>query len=72
MNKEGKIKNVSSFFNWQDISTALSVTFLAFLLWLFVKSENEYNINYDIPIEIRNLPSSFVLNEEVPKTAKSK
>ena len=70
MNKEGKIKNVSSFFNWQDISTALSVTFLAFLLWIFVKSEDEYNIYYDIPIEIRNLPSSFVLNEEVPKTAR--
>ena len=70
MNKEGKVKNVSSFFNWQDISTALSVTFLAFLLWIFVKSEDEYNIYYDIPIEIRNLPSSFVLNEEVPKTAR--
>ena len=70
MNKEEKVKNVSSFFNWQDITTALSVIFLAFLLWLFVKSEDEYSINYDIPIEIRNLPSSFILNEEVPKTAK--
>ena len=69
MNKEGKIKNVSSFFNWQDVSTVLSVIFLAFLLWLFVKSEDEYNINFDIPIEIRNLSSSFILNEEVPKTA---
>ena len=70
MNKEGKVKNVSSFFNWQDVSTVLSVISLAFLLWLFVKSEDEYSINYDIPIEIRNLPSSFILNEEVPKTAK--
>ena len=69
MNKEGKIKNISAFFNWQDVSTVLSVIFLAFLLWLFVKSEDEYNINFDIPIEIRNLPSSFILNEEVPKTA---
>ena len=70
MNKEGSIKNISPFFTWHNISTVLSVTFLAFLLWLFVKSEDEYNINSDIPIEIRNLPSSFVLNEEVPKIAK--
>jgi len=69
MSKKRAKKNISPFFTWQNISTLICVSFLALLLWLFVKSEDEYKVNSEIPIEIRNLPSSFILNEEVPKSA---
>lgn len=64
--------NITPFLTMQKISTILSVTFIAFLLWLFVKSEEEYTTSLEIPVEIRNLPSSFILNEEVPKIALAK
>ena len=70
MNKEEATKNFSSFFTLQNISSVLSTVLLAFLLWLFVKSEDEYIISSDIPLDIRNLPDNFVLSEEVPKNAK--
>ena len=70
MNKEEATKNFSSFFTLQNISSVLSTVFLAFLLWLFVKSEDEYIISSDIPLDIRNLPDNFVLSDEVPKNAK--
>ena len=70
MNKEEVTKNFSSFFTLQNISRVLSTVFLAFLLWLFVKSEDEYIISSDIPLDIRNLPENFILSEEVPKNAK--
>jgi len=69
MSKKRAKKNISPFFTWQNISTLISVSFIAFLLWLFVKSEDEYKVNSEIPIEVRNLPSSFILNEELPKSA---
>lgn len=64
--------NITPFLTMQKISTILSVTFIAFLLWLFVKSEEEYTTSLEIPVEIRNLPSSFILNEEVPKIVLAK
>ena len=70
MAKKEYKKNFYSFFLWKNISTKLSALGLAFLLWLFVLSENEYIISTDIPIEVRNLPAQLVLNEKVPKFAK--
>ena len=70
MAKKEYKKNFYSFFLWKNISTKLSAFGLAFLLWLFVLSENEYIISTDIPIEVRNLPAQLVLNEKVPKFAK--
>lgn len=70
MNKEGARINISSSFTWQRTSAVLSAAGLALLLWIFVKSENEYTTFSDVPLEIRNLPSGFALNEEVPKTAR--
>ncbi len=69
MNKEGAKNRFSPFFTWQNIPTSLSVAFLAFLLWLFVKSEDEYITDTEIPIEIRNLPTSLILDEKIPKVA---
>ena len=70
MIKEESKNNIYSLFTWQNISTKLSALGLAFLLWLFVMSENEYTITSDIPIEVRNLPAQLVLKEKVPKFAK--
>ena len=70
MIKEESKNKIYSFFTWQNISTKLSAIALAFLLWLFVMSENEYTITSDIPIEVRNLPAQLVLKEKVPKLAK--
>ena len=52
---------------WQNLSIRLGAAGLAFLLWLFVMSENEYTITTEIPIEVRNLPAQLVLDEKVPK-----
>ena len=62
-------KNIYSFFLWQNLSIRLGAAGLAFLLWLFVMSENEYTITTEIPIEVRNLPAQLVLDEKVPKFA---
>jgi len=70
MIKEESKNKIHSFLTWQNISTKLSAAALAFLLWLFVMSENEYTIISDIPIEVRNLPAQLVLKEKVPKFAK--
>ena len=43
---------------------------LATLLWLFVISNNTYNMVVDMPIEARNLSAQHALNKEVPKVAK--
>ena len=69
MSRERAKINITSFLTRQKITTILSATFVAFLLWLFVKSEEEYTTSLEMPVEIRNLPSSFILNEEVPKVA---
>ncbi|GIR23231.1 hypothetical protein CM15mP37_07360 [bacterium] len=43
---------------------------LAISLWLFVISNNTYNMIVDMPIEARNLSAQHALNKEVPKVAK--
>ena len=43
---------------------------LAISLWLFVISNNTYNMVVDMPIEARNLSAQHALNKEVPKVAK--
>jgi len=70
MIKEESKNKLYSFFAWQNISVKLSAIALAFLLWLFVMSENEYTMTTDMPIEVRNLPARLVLQEKVPKFAR--
>ena len=43
---------------------------LAISLWLFVISNNIYNMVLDMPIEARNLSAQHALNKEVPKVAR--
>ena len=43
---------------------------LAISLWLFLISNNTYNMVVDMPIEARNLSAQHALNKEVPKLAK--
>ena len=43
---------------------------LAISLWLFVISNNTYNMVLDMPIEARNLSAQHALNKEVPKVAR--
>lgn len=43
---------------------------LALSLWLFLISNNTYNMVVDMPIEARNLSVQHALNKEVPKVAK--
>ena len=42
---------------------------LALLLWIFVVSENEYSMVFELPIEARNLNAQKAHKEEVPKYA---
>tara|TARA_Y100000816_G_scaffold182207_1_gene131922 strand:+ start:1455 stop:2390 length:936 start_codon:yes stop_codon:yes gene_type:complete len=48
----------------------LGALILAISLWLFVISNNIYNMVVDMPIEARNLSAQHALNKEVPKVAK--
>tara|TARA_B100001248_G_C27374044_1_gene453195 strand:+ start:829 stop:1764 length:936 start_codon:yes stop_codon:yes gene_type:complete len=48
----------------------LGAFILAISLWLFVISNNTYNMVVDMPIEARNLSTQHALNKEVPKFAK--
>lgn len=64
--KKDRLKN---FLSWQSLGLRIGCAGLAVLLWLFVISENTYDLVMNIPIEVRNLPAQRVLNEEVPSSA---
>ena len=49
---------------------ALGTFLLSCLLWLFVVSNNSYNMVVEVPIEARNLSEQHALKKEVPKFAK--
>ena len=49
---------------------ALGTFSLSCLLWLFVVSNNNYNMILEVPIESRNLSEQHALKKEVPKFAK--
>ena len=53
----------------QKLSLLFGAFGLALLLWIFVVSENEYNLILDLPIEARNLNVQKAHKEEVPPTA---
>lgn len=42
---------------------------LAFLLWVFIVSSENYEVVMSVPIEVRNLSEQKALREEVPETA---
>ena len=56
----------------QKIAIPVGSLILAFLLWLFVVSEKEYNLVLDLPIEARNLSALMAHKEEVPSYASIK
>ena len=53
----------------QRIVLPLGALGLAFLLWIFVVSDNKYVMAIDLPIEARNLSAQKAHREEVPKYA---
>ena len=59
-----KVKFFSSFFN--NIVFPIGAFLLAILLWLFVRSGDQYTMMLDLPIEARNLNSQKTYLEEVP------
>jgi len=56
----------------RKIAIPFGSLFLAFLLWLFVVSEKEYDLILDLPIEARNLSAQMAHKEEVPSYASIK
>ncbi|MDZ7318147.1 MAG: hypothetical protein ONB11_03270 [candidate division KSB1 bacterium] len=44
--------------------------FMAVLLWLFVKTEDNYTYSIDIPLQISNQDQNRVIESELPKTIK--
>ena len=56
----------------QKIVIPFGSLILAFLLWLFVVSEKEYDLVLDLPIEARNLSAQMAHKEEVPSYASIK
>ncbi len=59
-----KINFFSLFF--KNIAFPVGAFLLAMLLWLFVKSGDQYTMMLDLPIEARNLNSQKTYLEEVP------
>ena len=55
---------------FQRLFLPLGAFCLALLLWVFVVSENEYSMIFEIPIEARNLSAQKAHREEVPNYAK--
>ena len=66
-----KDKKVKSYIS-REIAIPFGSLFLAFLLWLFVVSEKEYDLVLDLPIEARNLSAQMAHKEEVPSYASIK
>ena len=66
-----KEKKSQSYVN-QKIAIPIGSLILAFLLWLFVVSEREYDLVLDLPIEARNLSAQMAHKEEVPSYASIK
>ncbi len=56
----------------QKIAIPIGSLILAFLLWLFVVSEREYDLVLELPIEARNLSAQMAHKEEVPSYASIK
>ncbi len=54
---------------FQRLFLYLSAFGLALLLWIFVVSENEYSMVFQLPIEARNLSEQKAHREEVPNYA---
>ena len=54
---------------FQRLFLPLGAFGLALLLWVFVVSENEYSMVFQLPIEARNLSVQKAHREEVPKYA---
>ena len=62
--------STNPFLSFIKIRMTLGALILAISLWLFVISNNIYNMVVDMPIEARNLSAQHALNKEVPKVAK--
>ena len=41
---------------------------IAFVFWFFIKSEEVYSVNLDIPLVARNLQEQKTYKEEVPES----
>ena len=61
---------ISDFIERQSIPLRLGAIGLAFLLWIFVVSEDRYTFIIDVPIEARNLSAKKALKKEAPASAK--
>ncbi len=60
---------ISDFIERQSIVLRIGAIGLAFLLWIFVVSQNRFTYVIDVPIEARNLSAKKALKEEAPASA---
>ncbi len=60
---------ISDFLERQSIVLRLGAIGLAFLLWIFVVSDDRFTFIIDVPVEARNLSAKKALKEEAPASA---
>ena len=64
-----KFSDITEIFTSRKFGLWLGAFGLAFLLWVFIVSSENYKMTVAVPIEVRNLSEQKALREEVPKYA---
>ena len=64
-----KFSDIIEFFTSRKFGLWSGAFGLAFLLWVFIVSSENYEVVISVPIEVRNLSEQKALREEVPETA---
>lgn len=54
----------------EHLQTKIIVVFLAFFLWFFVVTEDDYTHVFDIPIRIENIKAGKIIENKYPESAK--
>ncbi len=63
------LSRLSQFIERQSILLRIGSVALAFLLWIFVVSDDQYTLVIEVPLEARNLSAKKALKQKVPETA---
>jgi len=64
-----KFSGIFEIFTSRKFGLWLGAFGLAFLLWVFIVSSENYTMTIEVPIEVRNLSEQKALREEVPEYA---
>ncbi|MFQ6604989.1 MAG: YbbR-like domain-containing protein [Fidelibacterota bacterium] len=64
------LTRLSQFIERQSIFLRIGSVALAFLLWIFVVSDDRFTLVIDVPLEARNLSAKKALKQKVPETAR--